>query len=402
MSTENPLDSFIEDVILPKRMMRGYYRLLYIFQHVMNQYDIEFFAHSGTMLGAVRHKGIIPWDDDLDVMIEESFEDLLIEASTELERYGIMLKEMEHDHLYQFKCSNPNVVGNGYYLQIDVFIGKREVIGGDLVLHYKSPKFKQWFSKRFIRIEDLYPLKTYEFGPITVKGVGNPTNYFNNSGFDLDTAIVARHQGFDKFLPVIEALKQQGLYPITNHYSLHYRHKIAQRYVAQPIENYLLQRESRTVITYGTFDLFHVGHVRLLKRLRALGDRLIVGVSSDEFNLSKGKKSFYSFAERKEILEATDYVDSVFAENDWEQKRGDIIRYKASIFGMGDDWSGEFDSLKDICDVVYLPRTEEVSTTDIKNALAKISEQDVEQLESSLHAALEVVSSLANSVKGHR
>jgi glycerol-3-phosphate cytidylyltransferase len=156
------------------------------------------------------------------------------------------------------------------------------------------------------------------------------------------------------------------------------------------------------VITYGTFDLFHVGHVRLLKRLRALGDRLIVGVSSDEFNLSKGKKSFYSFAERKEILEATDYVDSVFAEDNWEQKRSDIVRYKASIFGMGDDWSGEFDSLKDICDVVYLPRTEEVSTTDIKNALAKISEQDVEQLESSLHAALEVVSSLANSVKAHR
>ena len=145
------------------------------------------------------------------------------------------------------------------------------------------------------------------------------------------------------------------------------------------------------VITYGTFDLFHVGHVRLLKRLRALGDSLIVGVSSDGFNAMKGKKSFFSYEERKEILLSCKYVDDVFPENNWEQKRSDIIKYGASIFGIGDDWKGKFDDLSDICDVIYLERTENVSTTDIKKELSKISSQECEQLEASLHAALNII-----------
>ncbi|WP_285165148.1 adenylyltransferase/cytidyltransferase family protein [Shewanella goraebulensis] len=157
-------------------------------------------------------------------------------------------------------------------------------------------------------------------------------------------------------------------------------------------------RPRKTVLTYGTFDLFHVGHARLLKRLRQLGDRLVVGVSSDEFNASKGKKSFCSFEERAEILLATEFVDEVFAEDSWEQKRKDIKRFNADIFGMGSDWSGKFDDLNDCCEVIYLDRTQDVSTTDIKKALAKISAEDVIQLESSLHAALDIVVNLASSV----
>jgi glycerol-3-phosphate cytidylyltransferase len=130
-----------------------------------------------------------------------------------------------------------------------------------------------------------------------------------------------------------------------------------------------------TVITYGTFDLFHVGHVRLLKRLKELGDRLVVGCSTDEFNAIKGKKAVLNYAQRIEVLQSCRYVDSVFPENHWDQKRADILREKADIFSMGDDWLGKFDHLGDVCRVVYLTRTENISTTDIRH-FVKISRQD--------------------------
>lgn len=126
----------------------------------------------------------------------------------------------------------------------------------------------------------------------------------------------------------------------------------------------------RTVITYGTFDLLHVGHIRILRRLRALGDRLVVGVSTDEFNGIKGKRSVFPFAHRVEILEACRYVDDVFAEENWDQKPSDIKRYKASIFAMGSDWTDKFDDLRSYCEVVYLPRTEGISTTDLRAGIA--------------------------------
>lgn len=127
--------------------------------------------------------------------------------------------------------------------------------------------------------------------------------------------------------------------------------------------------KEKIVITYGTFDLFHVGHVRLLKRLRNLGTKLIVGLSTDEFNSIKGKKAFFSYQDRKEILSSCKYVDFVFPENNWNQKRNDIEKYNADIFGMGNDWEGKFDDLKDICEVIYLSRTEDISTTHIKESL---------------------------------
>ncbi|WP_050485216.1 glycerol-3-phosphate cytidylyltransferase [Aeromonas sp. HZM] len=151
----------------------------------------------------------------------------------------------------------------------------------------------------------------------------------------------------------------------------------------------------KIVITYGTFDLFHVGHIRLLERLSKLGDRLLVGVSTDEFNDNKGKKSFFSYDERSEILKACRYVDEVFPETDWSQKENDIKRYNADVFAMGDDWKGKFNHLDHLCEVVYLPRTQDISTTHIKNKLSQIKNEDLDKLESSLHSMIEVVKSLS-------
>lgn len=124
-----------------------------------------------------------------------------------------------------------------------------------------------------------------------------------------------------------------------------------------------------TVLTYGTFDLFHLGHVRLLQRLRDLGDRVVVGCSTDAFNAVKGKRAVVPFEQRREILLACRYVDAVFPEETWAQKRDDIRRESARVFAMGDDWTGRFDHLHDMVDVVYLPRTPGISTTAIKDRL---------------------------------
>ena len=124
-----------------------------------------------------------------------------------------------------------------------------------------------------------------------------------------------------------------------------------------------------TVLTYGTYDMFHFGHVRLLRRLKDMGDTLIVGCSTDEFNRQKGKKSYFSFDARCEMLMSCKYVDMIIPEISWEQKRYDIIKHRVDIFSMGDDWLGRFDDLKDLCKVVYLPRTEGVSSSMIKASL---------------------------------
>ncbi len=127
----------------------------------------------------------------------------------------------------------------------------------------------------------------------------------------------------------------------------------------------------KRVITYGTFDLLHYGHINLLRRAKSLGDYLIVALSTDEFNLNgKHKKSYFSYEERKSLLEAIRYVDLVIPEENWEQKAGDIKEYHVDTFVMGDDWTGKFDYLeKEGCRVVYLPRTPEISTTQIKTDL---------------------------------
>ena len=125
----------------------------------------------------------------------------------------------------------------------------------------------------------------------------------------------------------------------------------------------------RKVITYGTFDLLHYGHINILKRAKEQGDYLIVALSTNEFNEIKGKKSYFSYEERKKLVQSIRYVDLVLPENNWEQKIEDVKEYKVDVFVMGDDWKGKFDFLKEHCEVVYLERTPEISTTKIKNEL---------------------------------
>ena len=138
--------------------------------------------------------------------------------------------------------------------------------------------------------------------------------------------------------------------------------------------------KKKTVITYGTFDMFHIGHLQLLKRLKELGDELIVAVSTDEFNDLKGKKTLIPYEQRKDIIEAIKYVDMVIPEEDWEQKIVDIKKYNVDIFCIGDDWKGKFDFLDKHCEVMYLPRTEGISTTKLKKSLSSFLSISKEEL----------------------
>lgn len=126
----------------------------------------------------------------------------------------------------------------------------------------------------------------------------------------------------------------------------------------------------KRVITYGTFDLLHYGHINLLKLAKSLGDYLIVGLSTDEFNLlEKNKKCYFDYEKRKSLIESIRYVDLVIPESSWNQKVKDITLFEVDLFVIGDDWSGKFDFLNDQCEVIYLPRTPEVSTTQIKKSI---------------------------------
>jgi len=130
-----------------------------------------------------------------------------------------------------------------------------------------------------------------------------------------------------------------------------------------------MKNKVKTVITYGTFDLFHYGHIELLRRARLLGDKLIVGLSTDTFNNLKNKKCIFTYEKRRQILESIKFVDKIIPEDNWEQKRYDIVTNKVDIFVMGDDWTGKFDELSRFCEVNYLTRTSGISTTELKQII---------------------------------
>ena len=130
-------------------------------------------------------------------------------------------------------------------------------------------------------------------------------------------------------------------------------------------------KKEKIVLTYGTFDMFHIGHLNLLNRLKNLGSKLIVAVSTDEFNSIKGKKTLIPFEQRALIVQNIKCVDMVISEENWEQKIDDIKKYNVDIFAIGDDWQGKFDFLKNHCEVIYLPRTQNISTTELKKELNK-------------------------------
>ncbi|GLZ88429.1 glycerol-3-phosphate cytidylyltransferase [Metapseudomonas resinovorans] len=150
----------------------------------------------------------------------------------------------------------------------------------------------------------------------------------------------------------------------------------------------------KKIITYGTFDLFHTGHLKLLQRLKNLGDHLTVAVSTDEFNASKGKKTIIKFEDRIKIVSNIKCVDAVIAEDSWDQKEADIISNNISVFGMGSDWEGKFDDLNKYCKVVYLPRTEGISSTEIKKSLHPIDKVNINELK----RALDIMSSIVEQL----
>lgn len=134
----------------------------------------------------------------------------------------------------------------------------------------------------------------------------------------------------------------------------------------------------KKVITYGTFDMLHYGHILLFQRARALGNHLTVALSSDAFNATKGKVSHFSYDERETMVAAIRYVDAIIPEDDWDQKRRDVTDHSIDVFTMGDDWAGEFDFLSDLCKVVYLPRTPQISSTAIRT-LRQAAEQTADK-----------------------
>lgn len=149
---------------------------------------------------------------------------------------------------------------------------------------------------------------------------------------------------------------------------------------------------SRTILTYGTFDLFHIGHLNLLRRLKSMGDRLIVGVSTDTFNELKGKKTIINFEQRVEIVQSIRYVDLVIPEICWEQKLEDIRAHRVDVFAMGNDWEGKFEFLKEHCEVVYLPRTEDISSTSLKSLMANFDRRHIEELKQ----AIDIIGNIVN------
>ena len=152
---------------------------------------------------------------------------------------------------------------------------------------------------------------------------------------------------------------------------------------------------AKTVLTYGTFDLFHIGHLNILKRLKEKGDRLIVGVSTDEFNAVKGKKPIVPFEQRIEIVRAIKYVDEAIPEDNWAQKRLDIAKYGVNVFGLGEDWKGKFDDLGDEVEVVYLPRTSGISNKELKRVLSAFDELHVAKQKDTIDSLSQIVKELS-------
>ena len=151
----------------------------------------------------------------------------------------------------------------------------------------------------------------------------------------------------------------------------------------------------KIAITYGTFDLFHIGHLRLLQKIKEIASKVIVAVSTDEFNLIKGKSSIISFQNRFEIVSSLKYVDLVIPENNWDQKIEDIKKYNVDILVMGSDWVGKFDELKPFCEVEYLPRTEGVSSTTLRNSFVNLKSINLEALDSALKLLAQIKKELA-------
>ena len=288
-------------------------------------YDV--FANSGTLLGLVRDRAPIAFDDDIDLAV-------VLDANGPQEAAGAFLE----------LCSKLNAAGIAATLATPgTPILKLPTIAGfdvDLFPAYgAADEFSIYpYAAATLAKSDILPLATCAVSGLPIPAEPEKVlaqNYGAGWGTPDPRFVFPWKRQNRKFAKLLDALKEATNKP-------------------------------KTVLTYGTFDLFHVGHVHLLRRLSELGDRLIVGCSTDEFNDIKGKKCIMPYEDREIILRACRYVDDVIPESSWDQKPGDIQRLDADIFAMGDDWAGKFDDLGAYCDVIYLPRTEGVSTTGLR------------------------------------
>lgn len=213
--------AIVREVVVPEARRAVFYRFAHVMTELLERFGIRYFAHSGTMLGCVRHKGFIPWDDDVDLMVLEEDEPRLIEMAKVLESYGIRRNtsaSIQPEHgLWQFKPVGEQILaGTKGYMGLDIFIGKEVTLAnGTQVLHYKSDDFRRWYKKNYVRMADVFPRRRYAFGPLQIWGMGNPADYMKRSGYALDEAIIGVHKAAKaRADTAIARLKEAGHYPI--------------------------------------------------------------------------------------------------------------------------------------------------------------------------------------------